>query len=442
ALQTIAALQTLVAAPQTGAAAAGAGRANETPLPTPAPQAAGPGVLDERLRRSARILLFEDMSASRQVRLIKQALDEAGYFYLDVGSAQGWFKSQLLSGVDWDVIIAGAEAEREFGGEFYQLLQDRLDQGASLVIENWDLDAAPDGRASGLLGACGVEVEADWYMPDLPVFFWTDPGHPLFNQPNRISTLSNARPLWSGDKGDLMRVNPARLGSGADPQILASLNRSWVNDHGLIVSCLDGRMLLQTFRSHEYDLNQMVALWQNYVYQSLKSRLRHTPRSLPTPALTYAAPEQPPAVTPPGPTPGPDYTFPHPCGAALTVRVTRYPIQTPDLFEHHAVGTFVVVRLEIENLSPVDVPIWDDDYFLQTRLGERITLAPLHKAATGYLYIESPTHLVQDVIPAGATWNTSLAFDVDPTSSGWKLLVRPGSEFDQPLCQVSIPLGR
>jgi hypothetical protein len=74
------------------------------------------GFSDERLLKSAKILLFEDMSASRYIRLVKEALDEAGYFYLDVGSAKGWFKSQLLSGVEWDLVIAAAEAERELVG--------------------------------------------------------------------------------------------------------------------------------------------------------------------------------------------------------------------------------------------------------------------------------------------------------------------------------------
>ncbi len=70
----------------------------------------------DRQLKSARILLFENMSASGYIRIVKEALDRAGYFYLDVGSATGWFKTQLLSSVEWDLIIAAAEANREFGG--------------------------------------------------------------------------------------------------------------------------------------------------------------------------------------------------------------------------------------------------------------------------------------------------------------------------------------
>jgi hypothetical protein len=49
---------------------------------------------EDRLLKSAKILLFEDMSASRYIRVVKEALDRDNYFYIDVGSAKGWFKSQ------------------------------------------------------------------------------------------------------------------------------------------------------------------------------------------------------------------------------------------------------------------------------------------------------------------------------------------------------------
>jgi len=40
---------------------------------TPQPQAADP---DARMLKSAKILRFEDMSASRYIRIVKEALDE------------------------------------------------------------------------------------------------------------------------------------------------------------------------------------------------------------------------------------------------------------------------------------------------------------------------------------------------------------------------------
>jgi hypothetical protein len=196
-----------------------------------------PDISDERLLKSAKILLFEDMSASRYIRLVKEALDEAGYFYLDVGSATGWFKSQLLSGVEWDLVIAAAEAEREFGGEFFEFIDAHLERGAAVIIENWDLDSAPMGRVKPMLDRCGVSVQSDWFEPEMRVFFWTDPAHPIFNYPNRITSgLRNAVPLWRGDVGDLLQSNTSAGMTAGNALILAADNGSQANDHGLLVS--------------------------------------------------------------------------------------------------------------------------------------------------------------------------------------------------------------
>lgn len=395
-------------------------------------------ISEERLLKSAKILLFEDMSASRYIRLVKEALDEAGYFYLDVGSAKGWFKSQLLSGVEWDLVIAAAEAPREFGGEFFEYIDAQLERGAAAIIENWDLDSAPTGRAKPMLDRCGVSVQSDWYEPEMRVFFWTDPAHPIFNYPNRLTSgLRNAAPLWRGDVGDLLQANL----SPGNALILAADNRSLANDHGLLVTCLDGRMILQTFRSHEYHHDDMVALWQNYIYQTLKSHFSFTQTNLPTPVATYLPDSQPVGQIPEGPTPGPDYTFPHACGAALTARLVEAPDFKRDLFEHHALGTFLILRLEVVNLSTFPVQIWDQDYILQGEVnGKPVTYAP-HTAATGYLYIERPSNLYQDLIQPGETWRTSVAFDVAPEGQQWGLVLRPGSEFNEQVCEVDIPLN-
>lgn len=404
-----------------------------SPIPGDAP------ALDDRLLKSAKILLFEDMSASRYTRLVKLALDEAGYSYLDVGSAKGWFKTQLLSPVDWDLVIAAAEAEREFGGEFYEYLTNRVKSGSSVVIENWDLDAAPDGRAGLLLDLCGLQVQEDWYLPDLPVFYWVDPAHPLFNHPNPMARgLAQAQPIWEGDEGDLMQVKP---GSQANPLILASLNSNWTTDHGLISTCLGGQVILQTFRSHQFNQVDMVALWQNYIFQTLKNRYERVEKLAPTPGVTYV-PQDPPPTIVPAATPGPEYTFPHVCGGALTARITRAPLSTTDLFEHHANGIFIVLRLELENIGPEAVQIWDQDYFLESSVHGKPVVYGIQPAATGYLYIETPTRLWQDLVQPGELFKTALAFDIDPAAQELVFVLRPGSEFNQTVCEVRIPLTR
>jgi len=259
---------------------------------TPLPPIAGPAEVvaqpDERLLKSARILLFEDMSASRYIRLAKEALDEAGYFYLDVGSAKGWFKNQLLSNQEWDLVIAAAEAERDFGGEFFEYLNNQLTRGSAVIIENWDFDKAARGSAQVLLDRCGVDVESDWFEPELRVFFWTDPTHPLFNQPNNLASgLRNAQRVWAGDVGDLLKLHNRPGMPGSDALILASTNPEWKTDHGTLAVCLSGRLILQTFRSHEYQHNDMVALWQNYIDYALHSYFAQSGKHLPTPAATF-----------------------------------------------------------------------------------------------------------------------------------------------------------
>jgi len=402
-----------------------------------------PDITEERLLKSAKILLFEDMSASRYIRLVKEALDEAGYFYLDVGSAKGWFKSQLLSGVEWDLVIAAAEAEREFGGELFEYMDAHLARGAAVIIENWDLDNAPLGRVKPILDRCGVSVQDDWYEPEMRVFYWSDPANPILNYPNRLTSgLRNAAPLWRGDVGDLLQSKPFMSTQPGDALILASDNHSSVNDHGLLVTCLDGRMILQTFRSHEYHHDDMVALWQNYIYHTLSNHFAYTQASLPTPAATYLPAPQPERPMTERPTPGPDYTLPHACGPALTARLVEAPVYRRDLFEHHASGTFVILRLELVNQSTFPIQIWDQDYSLQGEINVKEVTYPPHAAATGYLYIERPSNMYQDLIQPGETWRSSVAFDVPPEGQRWRLVLRPGSEFDQQVCEVSLPLDR
>jgi hypothetical protein len=411
---------------------------------TPEPTSSRPAVdADERMLKSARILLFEDMSASRHIRYVKEALDRAGYFYLDVGSAKGWFKTQLLSPVEWDLVIAAAEARRDFGGEFFEYINAQVARGAGAVIEYYDIDSAPNGKIKPLLDRCGVEFQSDWFEPDLRVFFWLDPENPVFNQPNEIpNTLRNAERLWFGDLGDLMQIKRSGGQAAGDAVLLAGTNATWKDDHGVLASCVGGRVILQTFSSHEYAMNDMVALWQNYIYQTLKNHFAAYPPQVPTPAITVVpeATGEAPLSSPA--TPGPEYTYEYSCGGLLNARLMDAPLFEKDLFEHHASGTFLILRLELVNETENPVFIWDQDYSIEGVVnGRPVTYAP-HKAATGYLYIESPNNLSQGLIQPGEHWRTRLAFDVDPRGQDWVFVVRPGSEFGEQMCEARIPLYR
>lgn len=128
------------------------------------------------------------------------------------------------------------------------------------------------------------------------------------------------------------------------------------------------------------------------------------------------------------------------CNAVLLANVRQPPEMTKDLFEHHAVGTFLIVLLEMRNLTSAPIQIWDGDYLLEGLVNnERVTHSP-QRAATGYLFITRGNSLSQDKIQPGQTWKTYLAFDVSPEGSGWELVVTPGKEGGQQLCEIRIRL--
>ncbi len=438
--ETSSALTTLGApAQETSSAISSEVPGSGTPAPTSSPDFSE---VDERLLKSARILLFEDMSASTHIRYVKEALDQAGYFYLDVGRSTGWFKNQLNSPIEWDLIIAAAEARRVFGGEFFGYIDQRVADGAGAIVEYWDVDAAPQGKVAPILNRCGVEFQADWYEPEMRVFFWLVPEHPVFHQPNQIpSFLGNAESLWKGDVGDIMEIKYRSGQPLGDAVLLAGTNSSWKTDHGTLVSCVGGRVIIQTFGSHEYQYSTIVKLWQNYVYQTLKNRFAYTGASVPTPAIT-AAPTTITSPTSTGPTPGPAYLFEHSCGDAFSVRLTDAPQFKKDLFEHHANGTFLILKLQLINQTAFPIQVWNEDYFIEGLVNRKTVIYSPHKAATGYLFIDTPTNLYQDLIQPGETWRTIVAFDVDPAGEDWIFSLKPGNKFNEDVCEVRIPLNK
>jgi len=412
--------------------------ATETPTMTSTPTI---DELDERTLKSARILLFEDMSASGKIRIVKEALDSAGYFYLDVGSAKGWFKTQLSSNQEWDLIIAAAEADRNFGGEYFELIDDRIQKGASAVIEYRDLDSAPAGKSKPMLDRCGVKFQSDWFEPDLRVFYILEPDHPIFHQPNRVINFRNAPQLWKGDVGDLVEIKNLNGEPAGDAKLLLGTNTQWKTDHGLLVNCIDGRLTIQLFASHEYQYLDVVSMWQNYVYQALKSRFRVAAPPAPTPVITMdpaATPEMLPTEQQSEVLVDPTLTYS--CGGMIDARLTRWPSYQKMLFEHNASGEYMILRLEMINNSDFPIQVWDDDYSVEGNLFDKDIIIKSDKAATGYLYIEGGGKLYQDRIEPGVVWRTQLAFDLDPRSENLELVVRPGDKFDEKVCEVRIPI--
>jgi len=43
----------------------------------------------------------------------------------------------------------------------------------------------------------------------------------------------------------------------------------------LLTECLDGRLVWQTFSTHDYKDQDMISLWQNYIYNALQARYEY-----------------------------------------------------------------------------------------------------------------------------------------------------------------------
>lgn len=229
--------------------------------------------------RSASILLFEDMTGDFTVtRYIQQALDGMGLKqYVDVRDALGIYKTQLLSGgpggAGWDLIISGKELRTAVQGEFYVYINDALNLGSSVIIEEWDMDGIAAGKISTVLSRCGVQFHRDWMDNNIDrhLLFPVDGTHPVHHNPNEGIALTNPSGYWLGsDLGDWMRISP---GSSAIPLWTARVN---VKDSYLTaVTCLDGRLIIQTYSSHSYGQDRIIRMWQNYIYNTLKARYEY-----------------------------------------------------------------------------------------------------------------------------------------------------------------------
>jgi hypothetical protein len=226
-------------------------------------------ISDEKFKTS-QILLIEDMAGRSSSRYIKDALDSANYNYTDVGSAQGWLKNYILTNGPWDLIIVASESRAKIQGEFFDMLLKEIHSGTAVIIEIWDGDALAKGKLGGLLSECGVEVHGDWYNPGKRSIYWLIPEHPIFQEPNQISNVKTNY-FWADDIGDFMRLLPE-----GDASLLAGSDVDRSNDHGLLTTCFGGRVVIQSFSDHDYDRGDMMRLWQNYVYYTLKNHFLFT----------------------------------------------------------------------------------------------------------------------------------------------------------------------
>lgn len=232
------------------------------PVPTATPD------FEERMK-SAKILVYED---TQGIGLwIKDALDGLGLKYTHVGDHSGDFMSQLNSSTKWDLIIVGAEAKTKVQGEFWDVIVERVARDdAALIAEVWYLDTLGEGRIKSLLTGCGVRFQRDWDLAES--IYWLQSDHPLFSEPNDTVALIHYSRYWQAQAGDLIKLSP-----GSDASLLAGTFQKQKSDYGVMATCYDGRVILQTFSNHDYRYNEIIPLWQNYIYYTLKNRFLAVP---------------------------------------------------------------------------------------------------------------------------------------------------------------------
>ena len=243
---------------------------------TEPPAVAQPGDIDALIQDS-KILLFENVTKIPLPRYIKQALDNLGLSrnYVDTKDAIGTFKAELLSGTDWDLVLVGVEARSSIEGEFFDYFNEQVNKGTGLVLEIWDLDEIAGAKATSFLSSCGVKVQSDWYDPPLTArsIWWLYGESPVFHEPNEGMSLVNYNPYWAGDAGDLLKIS-----NGSDAVMLAGTYAQEKNSYGVLATCHENRVIIQTYSSHDYRQDDVVRLWENFIYNTLQAHFEYEAR--------------------------------------------------------------------------------------------------------------------------------------------------------------------
>ncbi|MGZ6317171.1 MAG: hypothetical protein ACXWNQ_07920, partial [Anaerolineales bacterium] len=126
------------------------------------------------------------------------------------------------------------------------------------------------GPINKILGGCGVS-----YRKDLPVddsIYWWTPDNEVFNEPNTVLPLIHYNLFWGNQAGDKLN-----LGGNGQATMLAGLSARPSSGEGVLASCYDGRVIIQTFSDHDYRQSDIIPLWQNYIHYTLKNHFAVMP---------------------------------------------------------------------------------------------------------------------------------------------------------------------
>ncbi len=219
----------------------------------------------QALLKSAKVLVYENTDERNIGLWIRDALDNLGMTYTHTGSYSGHFMEYLNSGTKYDLIIVGAEDKDKISGEFWDVINTRLVRDkAALIAEIWYLDREANGPIDRILSKCGVRYQKDYQLAES--IYWWVPDHPVFNEPNTVLPLLHYNRFWANQTGDQIRLS----GSG-DAVLLAGLAARPSNQEAVLATCYEGRVIIQTFSDHDYHQADIVPLWENYIYNTLKN---------------------------------------------------------------------------------------------------------------------------------------------------------------------------
>lgn len=225
------------------------------------------------LIKSSNILIYEDiLGYPTLMPMIENTIDSMGFSggkIINAGDGLGTFKQNANSATEWDLMIVATEVRSEFSGEMFEMMYDHIDNGGAVIIEAWHLDKIANGKIAPILSQCGVRFQRDWirnyeYDPFDYSIYWLDKSHPLLSMPNTVQAPSYPYPEWFTDAGDLIE-----LSSGGDAVLVGGLQPSRHSDYGVLAVCLGGRMVIQTFSSHDYEWQTIQPLWVNYITYTL-----------------------------------------------------------------------------------------------------------------------------------------------------------------------------
>lgn len=225
------------------------------------------------LIKASNVLVYEDVVGDPTlvpiVGNVVNAMNFSGGKVINTGDAMGKFREYANSATQWDLIIIAAEARSGFSGELFEILYDPIENGAAVIIEIWYLDRVVNGKIAPILNNCGVTLFRNWerdysYDPYDYSIYWLDTSQPLLSNPNTAQAPSYPYPEWFGDAGDLLE-----LSSGGNAVLVGGLHANRKSDYGVLASCMEGRMVIQTFSTHDYKMDIMQALWKNYIVNTL-----------------------------------------------------------------------------------------------------------------------------------------------------------------------------